>query len=51
MSAAANRRCRVVGGTVAIEKSISSAIVWPAKVAPEMSVRPYQDYQLGGASD
>jgi hypothetical protein len=51
MSAAAKRRCRVVGGTVAIEKSISSAIVWLAKGAPEMSARLYQGYQLGGASD
>ena len=51
MSAAASRRCHAVGGTVAIEKSISSATVWPAKGAPEVSGRPYQEYQLVDASE
>src|SRR5947208_967527 len=51
ISAVAKRRCRAVGGTVAIENSNSSATVWPAKGVTEMSVRSYQDYQLGGASD
>ena len=51
MSAAANRRCRAVGGTVAIENSNSSATFCAANCAPEISARSYQDYQRAGASD
>ena len=41
MSAAARRRSRAVGGTVAIENSNSSETVCPANGTPVMSARPF----------